>query len=208
MPLGFATAMAGSSYKDVSVNKSWPNCGGHQEKVPTMLSYDMRDPSQPKVTAWGYETKSSQHTYTWFKLGLGQHQKQEEFDDELLYGGLGSITCPENMSYEDLATDYLHLFYKHMMEKIATQVGDDTFDVLAFQFVLAVPAGWPDESQRAIQSCAEDAGFGSREGDKISLIAEPEAAALAAFHSYDPTLESGRIFKVCHSCICLEISIY
>lgn len=189
--------MAKTSYKDVAVNKSWPNCAGHQEKVPSMLSYDMRNPAQPEVTAWGYETKSSRHTYTWFKLGLGQDQRQETFDDELLYKGFGSITCPNNMTYKDLATDYLRLFYKHMMDKIESQVGEDTFEVLAFHFVLAVPAGWPDESRRAIQSCAEKAGFRSREGDKISLIAEPEAAALATFHSYDSTLESGRIFKVC-----------
>lgn len=189
--------MAGTSYKDVVVNQSWPNCPGHQEKVPSMLSYDMKNPAQPKVTTWGYETKSSEHTYTWFKLGLGQNQKQEEFDDELLYGGLGSIRCPDNMTYKDLATDYLRKFYEYLLGRLQTQLGDDTFEVLTFHFVLAVPAGWPDESRRAIQSCAEKAGFGSREGDRISLIAEPEAAALATFHAYDPTIESGRIFKVC-----------
>lgn len=188
--------MAGTTYADVVVNKSWPNCAGHQEKVPSMLSYNIKNPSQPKVTAWGYETKSSEHTYTWFKLGLGKNQRQEEFDDELLYGGLGSIKCPNNMTYKDLATDYLRAFYKHMMDKITTQVGEDTFEVLTFHFVLAVPAAWSDESRRAIQSCAEGAGFTQRQGDTISLIAEPEAAALATFHSYDPTLESGRIFKV------------
>lgn len=197
MPLGFATTIAGSNYNNVVVNKSWPNCAGHQEKVPSMISYNMRNPSQREVTAWGYGTKSSEHTYTWFKLGLGNNQIQEEFDDELLFEGLGTIKCPDNMSYGDLTTDYLRHFYKHMMDIIVTQVGKPTFELLAFHFVLAVPAGWLDErGGRNIKYCAEEAGFTQREGDTISLIAEPEAAALATFLSYDSTLESGRIFQV------------
>ncbi|KUL88361.1 hypothetical protein ZTR_05059 [Talaromyces verruculosus] len=160
-----------------------------------MLSYDMRNPAQPQVTAWGYGTKSSTDTYTWFKLGLAQDQGQEIFDDTLLYNGLGSIKCPANLTYDDLATDYLRSFYEHLLEKIQEQEGHATFDLLALHFILAVPAGWPDVSRHRIKSCAERAGFGSREGDKISLIAEPEAAALAMFHSYSSKVEAGGTFK-------------
>lgn len=206
MPLGFAHTIAGSNFNNVFVNKSWPNCAGHQEKVPSIISYNMKNPSQPKVTAWGYGAKSSEHTYTWFKLRLGNNQIKEQFDDELLYEGLGSIKCPDNMTYYTLTTDYLRVFYEHMMAKIIMQVGKPTFELLTFHFVLAVPAGWLDEKGgRAIKSCAEEAGFTQREGDKISLIAEPEAAALSTFHSYDSSLESGEIFKVCpflSTCLC------
>jgi molecular chaperone DnaK (HSP70) len=159
----------------------------------------MKNNSGPKVTAWGYETKSSTNTFTWFKLGLGQDQAQEVYDDKLLYHGLGSIKCPDVMTYSDLAKDYLNHFYQHMMRILKEQEGDATFDLLAFHFILAVPAGWPDVSRNLIKSCAERAGFGSREGDKISLIAEPEAAALAMFHSYSSKLEAGGTFKVRNS---------
>lgn len=161
-----------------------------------MLSYDMRNPVQRQVTAWGYGTKSSADTYTWFKLGLAQDQGQDIFDDKLLYNGLGSIKCPASLTYEDLATDYLRAFYEHLLAKIKEQEGEATFDLLALHFILAVPAGWPDVSRHKIQSCAERAGFGSREGDKITLIAEPEAAALAMFHSYSSKVEAGGTLKV------------
>jgi hypothetical protein len=161
-----------------------------------MLSYDMSNNRGPKVTAWGYGTRTSTDTYTWFKLGLGQDQGQEVCDDNLLYTGLGSIKCPVNLTYSDLATDYLRPFYEHLLEKVKEQEGEATFELLTLHFILAVPAGWPDVSRHRIQSCAEKAGFGSREGDKISLIAEPEAAALAMFHSYSSKVEAGGTFKV------------
>ncbi|PPJ53004.1 hypothetical protein CBER1_11214 [Cercospora berteroae] len=44
---------------------------------------------------------------------------------------------------------------------------------------LTVPAVWSDQAQNATKATAKEAGFGSRPGDSISLIPEPEAAAVA-----------------------------
>ncbi|EEA19166.1 conserved hypothetical protein [Talaromyces marneffei ATCC 18224] len=191
---GFATWLTRSS-EDVVPNRKWPHCAGYAEKVPSMLSYDMTNSNGPQVTAWGYGTKSSTYTYTWFKLGLGQDQGQEIYDDTLLYDGLGSIKCPDNLTYSDLAIDYLRHFYQHLLGILREQERTKTFELLSFHFILAVPAGWPDVSRCQIRYCAENAGFGSREGDRISLISEPEAAALAMFHSFSSKLEAGGTFK-------------
>lgn len=156
----------------------------------------MKPSKEPQVQAWGYEAKSSENTYTWFKLGLGDSARREKFDDELLYQGPDHVEHPRNMTYEKIATDYLREFYIFLLEQIKKQVGSTTLSLLNLHFVLAVPAGWPDLCRQRILDCAEDAGFATREGDRISSIAEPEAAALAAFTKYEKTDTQGTILEV------------
>lgn len=185
-----------SSYKDgIKVNQKWPGDSAHQYKTPSMLTYDFSTPTKPKVQSWGYSATASKHTYTWFKLGLGEDQEQNQHDDKLLFEGLGAIKCPENMKYRDLVTDYLTCFYKYFLEIIRKDSLSATFSLLAFRFVIAVPAGWPDGDRQLIKSCAEKAGFGSRKGDSMTMIEEPEAAALAAFYSYESTFEGANTLK-------------
>lgn len=52
------------------------------------------------------------------------------------------------------------------------------------RFVLATPAGWPDVVRQQIKEAARKAVFGTRPGDIINMVSEPEAAALAAFDTY------------------------
>jgi molecular chaperone DnaK (HSP70) len=162
-----------------------------------MLTYDLSNPEDPKVMAWGYSSTSSMNTFTWFKLGLGKDQAQNENDDQLLYEGLGSIKCPENMTFKKLATDYLTKLYEHFKATMEKQTLGATYKMLKFRFVLAVPAGWPDRDRQLIKDCAVDAGFGKRGEDDVIIIEEPEAAALATLHCYGSRFQNANALKVC-----------
>ena len=74
----------------------------------------------------------------------------------------------------------------------------DVLKVTPIDFWFTMPALWSDEAQYATKIAAERAGFGkssAREHDKISMIREPEAAALSALKmtadKYDDLLEVG-----------------
>lgn len=166
--------------------------------MPSIISYKLGTSEEPEVLAWGNEAKCSEKTFSWFKLGLGKTQEQSDHDDELLKPGIGTFKCPGNLTYGDIATDYLRCFYQHFLEKEELEYGKETTALTSFRYVLAVPAGWPDQDRQAIKTCATNAGFGTREGDSIAMIAEPEAAALAVFEEYRLKVTDSKMFKVCH----------
>ena len=46
--------------------------------------------------------------------------------------------------------------------------------------IIMQPATWSDRAKNATQTAARNAGFASRTNDRMFLITEPEAAAIAA----------------------------
>ncbi|KAF3480439.1 heat shock 70 kDa protein 12A [Arthroderma uncinatum] len=52
------------------------------------------------------------------------------------------------------------------------------------EFWFTMPAIWSDKAQHATREAAKRAGFGSRPGDEIYMISEPEAAAIAALKDH------------------------
>lgn len=188
--------MPESSFGDITINRKWPGSSGQQDKTPSILTYDFSDPDYPKVKSWGYTATPSATTYTWFKLGLAENEAASEHDDELLHRGMGKLQHPLDKEFSDLATDYLSHLYEHFLSTLREDSLRATFDGLAYRFVIAVPAGWPDRVRQLIKSCAQEAGFGTRAGDSIRMIDEPEAAALAAFHGFEGKFKQAKTFKV------------
>lgn len=136
---------------------------------------------------------------TWFKLLLVQDAATEEHDDPLLRqcAGQGIMRTVENKTPSQLCSDYLHCLYQHLLKKLKDQIGHTTLLETPIYFVLATPAGWKDHQKERIKRAAEEAGFGSRNQDKITLVSEPEAAALAAFDCRQKIFESANgPFKV------------
>ncbi|KAF3318987.1 hypothetical protein TWF173_005397 [Orbilia oligospora] len=95
------------------------------------------------------------------------------------------------------------------MGKILRKRLPETLDITPINFVFTVPAIWGHQAQQATKMAAKLAGFCSRESDTLSLVSEPEAAAmyvLKAMHAANfsrittqamPSLKTGDNFVVC-----------
>jgi len=68
----------------------------------------------------------------------------------------------------------------HMMMVLDKRFGTDVLRITPIEFWFTVPAIWSDAAKSSTQQAARIAGFGSRPGDQISLISEPEAASISA----------------------------
>jgi len=165
---------------DVHVLSNWGASGeryAFQKQVPSRIAY------QPSVT-WGYSVPPSATAYCWTKLLLDRHTKLSDFDDGAL-GNLGEghheriMELPPGKSVESVVTDYLALLYKHMMRQLEQKISAALLDVIPIDFWFTLPAMWSIRAQNMTRDAALRAGFGSREGDAIYLISEPEAAAVA-----------------------------
>ena len=161
---------------------SWPGDNRKLEKVPSIIAYE-EDKTDFSVKAWGYDVLPEMNAYSWFKLRMVQNDEAGEHDDPLLRqsAGQGLLKLPPGRIADEVCRDYLRCVYTHILKKLNEEFKSVTMNEMPFKFVLTTPAGWSDHAKTRIQSSAESAGFGSREGDTVRMIDEPEAAALAAF---------------------------
>ncbi|KAF3937163.1 hypothetical protein ABW19_dt0200561 [Dactylella cylindrospora] len=120
------------------------------------------------------------------KLLLDKNATSATFDDPDLKDDIekGNIALPSNKTVEEVTSDYLKQLYNHIIRTLEGKLGD-VLGVTEIKFWLTKPAVWSDEAETQTLRAAKAAGFGSRPNvkDEISLILEPEAAALATITS-------------------------
>lgn len=176
----------------INVIRTWPNpVRSYMEKTPTVISYG----SNPHT--WGGGVRpTDENVKRMFKLGLEPRVAEH-------YRG---STQPQNRSLfrrrqrppepVDIATDYLTCIYKHVHNvTLSRQLGNNFLQNQRKQYVITVPAIWSDQAKALTRQAATRAGFPD---DQLSMITEPEAAALycAAVHD-EFDLVPGDRFTVC-----------
>lgn len=174
----------------ISVIKSWPKTG-HQynEKTPTVISYGSTPP------AWGGRVRpTDREAKRLFKLGLepriAVHYQRSTRSE---YWPRWRQRPSEPV---DITTDYLGCIYKYVHEvALFHQYGNEFLQKQRMQYVITVPAIWSNHAKALTRQAAVMAGFPD---DELSLIAEPEAAALYCASIYENfDLERGDMFMIC-----------
>ena len=127
-----------------------------------------------KEDMWGFGVKPNMVSWSWIKLLLDNGQAKTHYDDVLLEARRHPEKTPEG-----LISDYLSGVYKAIVKTLERRVGKMAIDKFPFEFWFTIPAIWSDQAKEATIKAARAAGFASRQNDHISLIPEPEAAALA-----------------------------
>lgn len=91
-----------------------------------------------------------------------------------------------------VAADFIRAIYGHALSKIENAVVSDYYKLCRKEFVLSVPAVWSDAAKNSTLKAAKMAGI-----FPVTLIKEPEAAALYTLHSMDFAIQKGDVFVVC-----------
>ncbi|RAL62854.1 hypothetical protein DID88_004695 [Monilinia fructigena] len=183
--IAYAFAKEGGKPDLVSV-LDWPGTSFKQPKIPTVICYD---PDNKDEFTWGAQ-KHKTETVAGVKLLLDPDQPRP-------------LYLPETTAKSDLkklgkpavevAADYIGAIYKHALEKIETKVPTEYLLMCQKQFVLSVPAVWSDKAKDTTLKAAKQAGI-----HPITLIKEPEAAALYTLHMMaDRSLAVGDAFVIC-----------
>ncbi|KAK7514991.1 hypothetical protein IWZ03DRAFT_443731 [Phyllosticta citriasiana] len=200
--ISYVTSNA-NSIDQIEIINTWPNCDEVVSKVPTRIAYASEN-SGFSSDKWGFAVPSSSVSYTWTKLLLDSNASLTEYDDPSLRDlfGEGMMRLPRHKKAKQVCADYLKALYEHMVQTLCKRFGDGVYETMPIDLWLTVPAIWSDAAKDATRSAATFAGFGSRPFDRISVISEPEAAALAALkphldmNSVDP-IRAGEAVLVC-----------
>ncbi|KAL4960816.1 Hsp70 family protein [Aspergillus stella-maris] len=192
--IDFGTTFTGVAWAEtrrpdhISVIESWPSHAGTQEgissvKVPTELRYTKGNSDED--TEWGFQIPALVDRYQWFKLGLDESNP------------LVSTKSWGDKTPEQLAEDYLTALYKHIMYTLEQKLGAALLRTIPLEFSLTVPAIWTEAAKDKTLKACQRAGF-IKNNEEISLVSEPEAAAIYAIHGLDPHgLKVGDSFVLC-----------
>ncbi|KAI2613000.1 actin-like ATPase domain-containing protein, partial [Hypoxylon fragiforme] len=193
--LDFGTTYSGIAYTFCNPGKKpeivpildWPGLKGHrQPKVPSLICYDPDDPTKFK---WGGQVSWRDDKVQGVKLLLDPDQPQP------LYLPTGNKKLELKKLPKDpvdVVADFIGAIYKHALSKIESAGIKDYFDFCQKQFVLSVPAVWSDKAKDRTLRAAKKAGI-----HPVTLIKEPEAAALYTLHLHERALNVGDAFLVC-----------
>jgi hypothetical protein len=179
----------------IRVIKSWPN-NGQDEKVRTILSYQNGRP------IWGGNVLPyHEPQITRFKLGL---------EDSVARFYVASASTPQPPSRFlifrrprlhddkeaiDYTADYLTCLYDYLHDVFfRKQFGTLALAAQRFTYIITVPAIWSDKAKDLTRQAAIRAGIPR---ESLSLVTEPEAAALFCGTLSQVELQQGDRFLIC-----------
>ncbi|KAL2815193.1 actin-like ATPase domain-containing protein [Aspergillus granulosus] len=188
----FGTTYTGVSYTwsaayrddhDIITVTDWPAHTSFTEnaaKAPTQIAYE-RDDTGRATNCWGYLIKPSTRRCVWMKLLLDRKARETEFDDPNLRSDLDKKAAflPDGKTVEDVTTDFFRELHEFTMQTLSREYPDILLDMTPIRYWFTMPAIWSDQAQMKTLLAAREGGFGARRVDEVSVISEPEAAALA-----------------------------
>ncbi|KAF9886679.1 hypothetical protein FE257_011193 [Aspergillus nanangensis] len=192
--LDFGTTFSGVAWAQTSnpsvhyIINQWPqdkagSIGGMtSEKVPTEIAYEYTQSTPSSL--WGFQIPEAMPRHQWIKLGLCLDQKVAASSrPSATYVDPRRASMPHHTTPEGLVTDYLRCLKEHITDHMKSKIGA-AFEGMAFEYVITVPAMWPDKAKMATLECAESAGLGK--SSRIRVISEPEAAACHSLRAANP----------------------
>ncbi|KAK2850556.1 hypothetical protein FQN49_005545 [Arthroderma sp. PD_2] len=193
--IDYGTTFTGASYvstasrdiKDIIVIGTWPGPSRDTEtvfKTPSRIAYPLDNP-RIKAVKWGFQVEPGMTAYSWTKLLLDKYTPLTEFDDATLEhaSAMGIMQLPQGKSAVDVVADFLSEVRNHVFKLIEKQITKETLHITPIEYWFTVPAIWSDQAKAQTKEAARLAGFGSnsaRPDDRIFMVTEPEAAAIAA----------------------------
>lgn len=173
-----------STLRDIQLIIDWPGPSRNatEEKVPSEVAY-----SNEKFE-WGNRIRNHNQREAWTKLLLDEtYSKDQQTLIENLFHGDVDLTdndsardaSPSRLLGKDpleIVTDFLSGVRTHLQNVLEARYGI-ILNELRREIVITVPAGWSEKAKNLTYKAFCKAGFDA-ERTKISMITEPEAAAI------------------------------
>lgn len=175
---GVSWTIAGAQDTGVHTVDNWPN--GHHVKVPTEIAY-----GDDGTISYGYAIAPDAERLGWFKLLLAENDLPQDVRESHQLKTARKLLDRLGKDAVEVTADYLRLIWQYAIAEIRHQ-NPRSIDGMPFRIVIGVPANWPAGAQVKMRMAAQRAGLlDTRAGGLVTdleFVAEPEAAAVAAFH--------------------------
>lgn len=96
--------------------------------------------------------------------------------------------------------NYFKLLWSHAEEKIKQEMGKSEFNALTLHIVVTVPAIWKGYAQQSTEDAVRQAGLLKNRlagPTQLSVVTEPEAAALLTILDRCDSIKEGNVYVIC-----------
>ncbi|KAL6759043.1 hypothetical protein V8C86DRAFT_1390447 [Haematococcus lacustris] len=184
---GYAFKTMGSSGQ-VRMHEDWPDSpeGLKGPKTRSAILYKGRVP-----IAWGHTAIRTLLRLSPADQASGNYTMLTNFK-LTLQDKRHAAKLPAGLSPEQVIADYLTFLRKYVLEQLAREVGAAMARLENIQWCLTVPAIWSEGSKALMRTAAVRAGLiRTADSEALTIILEPEAAALHALEHQAPPLVPG-----------------
>jgi hypothetical protein len=182
--------------REINPITSWPGTGLDEGKAPTELCYD-----EAGELLWGFDIPPDVDRFSWFKLLL---LRTEDLDPDIqsysVLTRMRSMLEESGRTAVELVTAYLRLLWSHTMSTIERARGEVVLEALVIHVVITVPAIWKGYARQAMEDAAKAAGILEHRlagPTNVTIVPEPEAAALSALLDRADGVQVGNVYVVC-----------
>ncbi|KAG5928619.1 hypothetical protein E4U42_000334 [Claviceps africana] len=183
---GVAYCFANKTNAKPDAIMEWPGTSLNVPKIPTIIEYSKE---APKGFKWGASVDKLNGGIVTIKLLLDPDQERPLY---LPFRNTKKELESLPKQPVEIAADFLGAIYEHAMEVIYRKVPKAYVDMCVKDFVLSVPAVWSDAAKNATLTAAELAGM-----SPVTVVKEPEAAALYSIKTLDFSINTNDAFVVC-----------
>jgi hypothetical protein len=169
--------------RNVNLITGWPEARFYSSSaVPSRIAYASEN-HNVAGNRMGYQVTPDMVSYSYTKplLCLPDLAGLLADGDAGKLDTAGAFKLPGQKTSTEVVVDYLRELRAHVLNYFERGLGSHMLARTAFEIWITVPAIRSSNMESILQDAARSAGFASGAGDKISLITEPEAAALASF---------------------------
>lgn len=185
---GVAWAWSGSptDIKTVTNWQAYEYLNADKEKAPSEIFYNTLNSTSGELDAtWGYGIPTGSEPLKWFKLLLlDDEDMDEKIRNSAQIKKARELLQASGKTAIEVIGDYLHFLWKHTIEAIEQDMGEEAVEGTPFRVILTVPAVWNHQAIGRMKNAAFKAGIlANRLAGETELffVGEPEAAALATF---------------------------
>ncbi|KAI7976787.1 hypothetical protein EIK77_010018 [Talaromyces pinophilus] len=172
---------------DIVVVNTWPGparASDHVLKAPSRIAYPNEN-TGIESPQWGYQVQPGMTAYSWTKLLLEKRMPLGGYEDQNLEiaSKAGIMKLPEAKTAIQVVADFLKEIRCHALRLLEKRITEKILAATPLEFWLTIPAIWSESAKSATREAALLAGFegsSNRPKDRIYMITEPEAAAVAA----------------------------
>ncbi|KAL6747224.1 hypothetical protein V8C86DRAFT_3201066 [Haematococcus lacustris] len=177
------------------IHVDWPDCpeGLKGPKTRSAILYKGRVP-----IAWGHTAIRSLLRLSPADQASGNYTMLTNFK-LTLQDKHHAAKLPAGLSPEQVIADYLKFLRNYVLEQLAREVGAAMARLENIQWCLTVPAMWSERSKALMRTAAVRAGLiRTADSEALTIVLEPEAAALHALEHQAPPLVPGMSVMVLH----------
>ncbi|CAI7600505.1 unnamed protein product [Penicillium viridicatum] len=193
---------AGNILSQVHTFHSWegPFVDDGLVKTPSILAYSGESASLVMSDGGALSLPQNADIVSWFKLLLDEELdiKNSIREPQGWADSRGILHIPEGMTALQVIADFLTCLHTVLLQRLEVLVNKPggNLDTTTIQFWFTVPVSWSDTTRALMREAIGNASFGTRHGDQVHLLTEPQAAMTFALEAV-PSLTTGDGVIIC-----------